>query len=70
VHGGPERAQAAGLRLVDRVSAARDLPLVPAGLGAEWVRAPRLPIAGAERRQVLRIIRDSLAQRPKLLARR
>ena len=36
------------------------------GLGAEWVRAPRLPIAGAERRAVLKIIRDAIAQRPKL----
>ena len=36
------------------------------GLGAEWVRAPRLPIAGAERKAVLKIIRDAIAQRPKL----
>ena len=34
------------------------------GLGKEWVREPRLPIAGAERDQVLRIIRDALAKRP------
>lgn len=34
------------------------------GLGKEWVREPRLPIAGAEREQVLQIIRDSLARRP------
>jgi 4-hydroxy-tetrahydrodipicolinate synthase len=39
------------------------------GLGAEWVRAPRLPIAGAERRQVLGIIRASLRRRPRLPAR-
>ena len=36
------------------------------GLGAEWVRAPRLPIAGAEREQVLAIIRKAIACRPKL----
>ena len=36
------------------------------GLGVEWVRAPRLPIVGDERKQVLKIIRDSLANRPKL----
>ena len=34
------------------------------GLGREWVREPRLPIAGAEREQVLKIIRDALARRP------
>jgi 4-hydroxy-tetrahydrodipicolinate synthase len=35
------------------------------GLGAEWVRAPRLTIAGEERRRVLKIIRDAIRQRPK-----
>ncbi len=35
-----------------------------AGLGKEWVREPRLPIAGAEREQVLKIIRDAFAKRP------
>ncbi len=34
------------------------------GLGKEWVREPRLPIAGAERDAVLQIIRESLAKRP------
>ncbi len=34
------------------------------GLGKEWVREPRLPIAGAERDQVLKIIRDAWAKRP------
>ncbi len=34
------------------------------GLGNEWVREPRLPLAGAERGQVLKIIRETLAQRP------
>jgi dihydrodipicolinate synthase/N-acetylneuraminate lyase len=36
------------------------------GLGAEWVRAPRLPLAGAERKQVLKVIHDGIARRPKL----
>ena len=36
------------------------------GLGKEWVREPRLPIAGTEREEVLRIIRQSLADRPVL----
>ena len=34
------------------------------GLGKEWCREPRLPLAGTERNQVLKIIRDSLAKRP------
>ena len=34
------------------------------GLGTEWVREPRLPIAGDERKRVLKIIRDALAKRP------
>jgi 4-hydroxy-tetrahydrodipicolinate synthase len=36
------------------------------GLGAEWVRAPRLPVTGEERRQVLRIIREAIKMRPRL----
>jgi len=40
------------------------LILQEAGLGREWVREPRLPIAGAEREYVLRIIRQALAHRP------
>jgi len=36
------------------------------GLGSEWVRAPRLPLAGAERKRILQIIHDGSAQRPKL----
>jgi 1-pyrroline-4-hydroxy-2-carboxylate deaminase len=34
------------------------------GLGEEWVREPRQPLAGAERQQVLSIIRSSLSRRP------
>src|SRR5262249_945535 len=36
------------------------------GLGSEWVRAPRLPLAGEERKQVLKIIHEGIAKRPKL----
>ena len=36
------------------------------GLGAEWVRAPRLTITGDERKRVLKIIRDGIRSRPKL----
>jgi len=36
------------------------------GLGVEWVRAPRLPIAGDERERVLKIIHDGIAGRPKI----
>ena len=36
------------------------------GLGTEWVRAPRLTLAGAERKAVLKIIHDGIAARPKL----
>ena len=36
-----------------------------AGLGNEWVREPRLPIAGEDRARVLEIIRKSFAKRPK-----
>jgi dihydrodipicolinate synthase/N-acetylneuraminate lyase len=35
------------------------------GLGSEWVRAPRLPLAGEERKQILGIIHESIATRPK-----
>ena len=40
------------------------------GLGAEWVRAPRLPLLGEERGQILKIIRDGIGQRPKSRRRR
>lgn len=36
------------------------------GLGSEWVREPRLPISGAERERVLKIIHHGIATRPKL----
>ena len=40
------------------------------GLGSEWTRAPRLPIAGEERKQVLKIIHDGISSRPKIPARK
>jgi 1-pyrroline-4-hydroxy-2-carboxylate deaminase len=39
------------------------------GLGSEWVRAPRLTLTGEERRRVLKIIHDGIANRPKVPAR-
>lgn len=36
------------------------------GLGSEYVRAPRLPLIGTEREQVLTIIQTALAKRPVL----
>jgi 4-hydroxy-tetrahydrodipicolinate synthase len=36
------------------------------GLGAEWVREPRLPLSGQERERVMEIINKGIANRPKL----
>jgi 4-hydroxy-tetrahydrodipicolinate synthase len=36
------------------------------GMGSEWVRAPRLPLIGAERQQILKIIHEGIMTRPKL----
>jgi dihydrodipicolinate synthase/N-acetylneuraminate lyase len=36
------------------------------GLGAEWTRAPRLPLAGVERKQILKVIHQGIASRPRL----
>jgi 4-hydroxy-tetrahydrodipicolinate synthase len=36
------------------------------GIGSEYVRAPRLPLIGKERENVLKIISDTLANRPVL----
>jgi len=38
------------------------------GLGAEWVRAPRLPLAGRERSEILKVIRRGIETRPALPA--
>ena len=42
------------------------LAVQEAGLGKEWVRAPRLILKGEERKRVLKIIYDGIAKRPKL----
>jgi len=42
------------------------LCMAEVGLGSEMTRAPRLAIEGAEREQVLAIIRHAIATRPKL----
>jgi dihydrodipicolinate synthase/N-acetylneuraminate lyase len=44
------------------------LAVQEAGLGKEWVRAPRLPLTGPERERVLKIIHDGIANRPKIPA--
>jgi 4-hydroxy-tetrahydrodipicolinate synthase len=36
------------------------------GLGSEYVRAPRLTLAGAERERILKIINDGISSRPVL----
>ena len=45
------------------------LAMQETGLGSEMVRAPRLPIEGAEREEILGIIRKAIATRPVLAAR-
>ena len=44
------------------------LCMAEVGLGSEITRAPRLPIVGEERDQILAIIRQALAKRPTLTA--
>jgi 4-hydroxy-tetrahydrodipicolinate synthase len=44
------------------------LALQETGLGHEWVRAPRLPLVGTERRRVLEVIRRGIATRPEIPA--
>jgi dihydrodipicolinate synthase/N-acetylneuraminate lyase len=45
------------------------LAMAETGLGAETVRAPRLPLDGAEREEALRIIRRAIGTRPEIEAR-
>ncbi|MGA2194212.1 MAG: dihydrodipicolinate synthase family protein [Bryobacteraceae bacterium] len=45
------------------------LAMQETGLGSEMVRAPRLPLEGAEREEILGIIRKAIAFRPVLAAR-
>ncbi|HLH56429.1 MAG TPA: dihydrodipicolinate synthase family protein [Verrucomicrobiae bacterium] len=40
------------------------------GLGKEWVRAPRLVLNGSERRAILEVIHEGMANRPKIPKRR
>lgn len=42
------------------------LAMAETGLGSEMVRAPRLPLAGAEREEILGIVRRAIATRPGL----
>ncbi|MCX6381018.1 MAG: dihydrodipicolinate synthase family protein [Armatimonadetes bacterium] len=42
------------------------LALQEVGLGAEWTRAPRLPLVGEERERVLQVIRTGISNRPLL----
>ena len=42
------------------------LAVQEAGLGKEWVRAPRLILKGEERKRVLKIIHDGITKRPKM----
>lgn len=42
------------------------LTIQECGMGREWVRAPRLPIEGAERESVLKIIHQGIDARPAL----
>jgi 4-hydroxy-tetrahydrodipicolinate synthase len=35
-------------------------------MGSEMVRAPRLPLEGVEREEILRITRQAIATRPEL----
>jgi 1-pyrroline-4-hydroxy-2-carboxylate deaminase len=44
------------------------LAMQETGLGTELTRAPRLPIVGAERDEILAIIRNAIASRPSLAA--
>ena len=46
------------------------LAMAETGLGSETVRAPKLPLVGAEREAILRIIRSAIATRPALAAAR
>src|SRR5713226_419176 len=44
------------------------LAMAECGLGSEMVRAPRLPLEGAEREEILEIIREAIATRPAVAA--
>jgi 4-hydroxy-tetrahydrodipicolinate synthase len=42
------------------------LAIQECGLGSEWLRAPRMPLVGEERKEILKIIHDGIENRPKL----
>jgi 4-hydroxy-tetrahydrodipicolinate synthase len=44
------------------------LAVAECGFGSEMVRAPRLPLVGREREEILGIIRQAIATRPQLSA--
>jgi 4-hydroxy-tetrahydrodipicolinate synthase len=44
------------------------LAMAEVGLGSEMVRAPKLPLVGAEREAILKIIRHAMATRPAMAA--
>ncbi len=44
------------------------LAMAECGLGSEMVRAPRLPLEGGEREEILEIIREAIATRPAVAA--
>ena len=46
------------------------LAMAEVGLGSEMVRAPKLPLVGAEREAILKVIRDAVATRPEMAAAR
>ena len=54
-----------GIHFVQKIK----LAIQETGLGTEWVRAPRLPLAGEERDAVLNVIRHALENRPEISAR-
>lgn len=51
-----------GLKFVQNIK----LAIQEVGLGSEWVRLPRLPLTGAERERVLRVIHCGLEARPSI----
>jgi 1-pyrroline-4-hydroxy-2-carboxylate deaminase len=51
-----------GVKFVQRIK----LAVQECGLGKEWTRAPRLPLAGVERKAVLKVIHETIATAPKI----
>lgn len=49
-----------GVKFVQNIK----LAIQEVGLGAEWVRGPRLPLSGPERESVLTTVRKAIAARP------